>query len=53
LATLTVGGVVQLYRINLITGMASLIGPLGGANQIRDIAIAPLTAIYLPALLKQ
>jgi hypothetical protein len=53
LATLTVGSVAQLYRVNLVTGTASLIGPLGGANQIRDIAIAPLTAIYLPALLKQ
>jgi hypothetical protein len=53
LATLTVGGVAQLYRINLVTGSASLIGPIGGANQIRDIAIAPLKAVYLPLVLKQ
>src|SRR5215213_1003824 len=44
LATLTVGGVAQLYRINLLSGAASLIGPIGAANQIRDIAIAsPMT----------
>jgi hypothetical protein len=53
LATLTVGGIAQLYRINLLTGSASLIGPIGGANQIRDIAIAPPEAVYLPLLLKQ
>ena len=53
LATLTVGGVAQLYSINLVTGSASLIGSIGGANQIRDIAIAPLKAVYLPLVLKQ
>jgi hypothetical protein len=53
LATLTVGGVAQLYSINLLTGSASLIGSIGGANQIRDIAIAPLTVVYLPLVLKQ
>jgi len=52
LATLTVGNVAQLYRINLVTGSASLIGPIGGANQIRDIAIAPTTTVYLPLILK-
>jgi hypothetical protein len=53
LATLTVGGVAQLYRINVVTGTASMIGPIGGANQIRDVAIAPLKAVYLPIVLKQ
>lgn len=53
LAMLTVGGVAQLYRINLFTGAASLIGPIGAANQIRDIAIAPPTTVYLPLVLKQ
>jgi hypothetical protein len=45
--------VAQLYRINLLTGTASLIGPISGANQIRDIAIAPLKVVYLPLILKQ
>jgi hypothetical protein len=53
LATLTVGGVVQLYRINLVTGAASLIEQVGGANQILDIATAPPTFVYLPLILKQ
>ena len=52
LATLTVDGVAQLYRINVVTGAASMIGSIGEANQIRDIAIAPLKAVYLPMVLK-
>ncbi|MCI0337237.1 MAG: DUF4394 domain-containing protein [Acidobacteria bacterium] len=39
-ASLTVGGVSQLHRINLATGAASLIGNIGGGEVIRGIAIA-------------
>ncbi len=38
-ASLTVGGTPQLHSINLQTGAATLIGPIGGGEQIRDIAI--------------
>lgn len=38
-ASLTVGGISQLYRINLITGAASLIAPIGGGEIIRGIAV--------------
>lgn len=38
-ASLTVGGVSQLYTINLQTGAASLIGPIGGGEVIGGIAI--------------
>ncbi|MEO8041309.1 MAG: DUF4394 domain-containing protein, partial [Acidobacteriota bacterium] len=33
------GGTSSLYRINLATGSASVIGPIGGGVAIRDIAI--------------
>jgi len=39
-ATLTVGGVSQLYTINLITGAATLVGNVGGGEVIRGIAVA-------------
>src|SRR5262249_5884619 len=31
-----------LYTINLATGAATMIGPLGGSPTIRDIAVAPI-----------
>jgi hypothetical protein len=41
-ASLTVGGVARLYMINLATGAATPIGPIGnGAPVIRDTAVAP------------
>src|SRR4029079_6264434 len=46
LVSLTVGGSAQLYTINLATGAASLIGPIGSAQPIRDIAIAPAKLVY-------
>jgi hypothetical protein len=52
IATLTVGGVAQLYRMNLVSGSADLIGPVGAAIQISDIAIAPPRTVYLPLILK-
>jgi hypothetical protein len=52
LASLTVGGSAQLYTINLTTGAASLIGPIGSAQQIRDIAIAPAKLVYLALVRK-
>lgn len=39
-ASLTVGGVSQLYTINLGTGAASLIGAISGGEVIRGIAVA-------------
>lgn len=42
-ASLTVGGTPQLYAINLFTGAASLLGAIGGGEQIRGIAIGPQT----------
>ncbi|HKX28465.1 MAG TPA: DUF4394 domain-containing protein, partial [Blastocatellia bacterium] len=35
----TTGGISQLYRIDLITGAATLVGSIGGGEQIRGIAI--------------
>jgi hypothetical protein len=52
LASLTVGGSAQLYTINLTTGAASLTGPIGSAQQIRDIAIAPAKLVYLSLVRK-
>jgi len=41
-ASLAVGGVAHLYTINLATGVATPVGPIGnGAPVIRDIAVAP------------
>ena len=39
-ASLTVAGVSQLRTINLLTGAASLIGPIGGGELIRGITVA-------------
>ncbi len=44
IAVLTVGGVSQLYTINLTTGAATLVGNIGGGSQLRA-----LTAANLPA----
>ena len=44
LAVLTVGGVSQLYTINLTSGAATLVGNVGGGSQLRA-----LTAANLPA----
>jgi hypothetical protein len=52
LASLTVGGSAQLYTINLTTGAANLIGPIGSAQQIRDIAVAPAKLVYLSLVRK-
>lgn len=46
-ASLTVGGISQLYSINLLTGAASLIGPIAGGEVVRGIAI--VTAAPAPA----
>lgn len=35
-------GVSRLYRINLGTGAASLVGDIGGAQQLVDIAVTPV-----------
>jgi trimeric autotransporter adhesin len=39
-ASLTVGGVPQLYSVNLVSGGVTLIGNIAGNDQIRGIAIA-------------
>ncbi len=39
-ASLTVGGVPQLYSVNLVSGGTTLIGNITGNDQIRGIAIA-------------
>jgi hypothetical protein len=53
-ASLSVSGLAGLFTINLTTGAATPVGSIGtGATAIRDIAIAPLTTVYLPLLLKQ
>ena len=40
LAVLTVGGVSQLYTINLATGAATLVGNVGGGSQVRALTAA-------------
>lgn len=40
-ASMTLGGVSTLTTINLTTGAAAMIGPIGGGQIIRDIAIQP------------
>ena len=53
-ASLSVSGLAGLFTINLATGAATPVGSIGtGATAIRDIAIAPLTIVYLPLVLKQ
>ena len=51
-AALTVGGVSQLYTINLVTGAATLVGDIGGGETIRDIAVALVYNRYLPVIQK-
>jgi len=52
-ASLTVGGVVRLFTINLSTGAATLVGSIGtGTTAIRDIAVVPEWTVYLPFILK-
>jgi hypothetical protein len=52
-ASLTVGGVVRLFTINLSTGAATLVGSIGtGTIAIRDIAVVPEWTVYLPFILK-
>jgi hypothetical protein len=52
-ASLTVGGVPQLYTINLTTGAATLVGQIGGSGndalQIRDIAVQIACILTCPA----
>lgn len=38
-AALTVGGVSQLYTVNLMTGAATLVGGVGGGAQLRGLAV--------------
>lgn len=38
-AALTVGGVSQLYTVNLTTGAATLVGGVGGGAQLRGLAV--------------
>jgi hypothetical protein len=53
-ASLSVSGLVGLFTINLATGAVTPVGSIGtGATAIRAIAIAPLTTVYLPLVLKQ
>jgi len=40
-ATLVVGGTSGLYQINLTTGAATPLGPIGGGTTLRGLAIAP------------
>jgi hypothetical protein len=48
LAALTVGGVTGLYSVNLSTGAATLIGPVGnGATRLRGIAAVPDSALVV------
>lgn len=51
-AVLRVGAASNFYRINLATGAATLVGPVGGAANIDGIAIAPVfdTVLPVPAL---
>jgi hypothetical protein len=51
-AVLRVGAVSNFYRVNLASGAATLVGPVGGAANIDGIAIGPVfdTAIPVPAL---
>ena len=52
-AALSVSGLAGLFTVNLATGAATPIGSIGtGARAIRDIAVAPLTIVYLPLVLK-
>jgi uncharacterized protein (TIGR03437 family) len=51
-ASLTVSGTPQLYSINLQTGAATLVGAIGGGEQIRGIAVAnaaPISAQFAGA----
>ncbi len=41
-ASLTVGGVAQLYTINLATGGTTLVGNIGSGLAITDISVAPV-----------
>ena len=43
-AALGVGGVSGLYRINLATGAATLVGTIGNGSNVRGIAVAPPAA---------
>jgi trimeric autotransporter adhesin len=47
-AALNVGGVSQLYRVNLITGSATLIGTIGGGQAINGIAVANALSGIVP-----
>jgi hypothetical protein len=48
-ASLTAGATSTLYAINLATGAATPIGPIGGGQTIRDIAIAPVVETVFAA----
>jgi trimeric autotransporter adhesin len=47
-AALNVGGVSQLYRVNLITGQVSLIGTIGSGQAITGIAVANAPSGVVP-----
>jgi hypothetical protein len=40
-AALTAGGVTRLYTVNLVTGAATPVGPVGGAAGVLGLAVAP------------
>ena len=42
-ASLTVGGVSGLYTVNLFTGAAQLIGPIGTGALVNGLAVVPVT----------
>ena len=51
-AVLRVGAASNFYRINLATGAATLVGPVGGAANVDGISVGPFfdTSIPVPAL---
>jgi len=50
-ASLQVGGLSQLYGINLDTGAASLVGTIGLGDTVRGLTVVPLSAIPEPSAL--
>ncbi len=50
-AALTVGGTSGLYTINLGSGVASLVGNIGGGGALRGLSVAPITfGVTAPSL---
>lgn len=47
-AVLRIGTVSNFYRINLATGAATLVGPVGGAANIDGISVGPILGSSIP-----